>query len=203
MSLGDGLRSVVVERWARQIARGGAVTHEHYPASDASLDALSRSGIDTLWVQVRDPRDAAYSAWQMRRHWFSTPDRQSAETDLNDRTAIRKFTELCLELSEWVDGWISAAENPDHRPRIEFVEYHKVTRDLPCTLKRMLGAHYDDQFDAKVRDHIDRLAGGEVTPRNFRKGEGGEWRNFISPEVQAEIYGKISDRTKRLLNLAP
>jgi hypothetical protein len=56
----------VVERWVRQVNRGGAVTHNHFPATGGNLEALARAGVERIFVQVRDPREAI---WSLHHHF--------------------------------------------------------------------------------------------------------------------------------------
>jgi hypothetical protein len=176
--IGEGLRSMVVSRWAVQVARGGAVTHEHFRAVPQNLAALRDAGVRVLWVQVRDPRDAAFSLARMREDYarFFPPEPDHASDD--------SFVRDCQQLANWINEWIDARDR--HDINVQFVFFSKVTNDLEGTMAKMF-----------PKSEPSTLAPRKI---NFRLGTGGEWR-MRSTASQQRAWGVIPANVKTLLQL--
>ena len=193
VSLGEGMQSVIVRKWAEQFARGGATTHEHFQAIDLNLNTLKDAGIREMWVQIRDPRDAAYSARKMEESWV-LPRRVApqAETNLNRE---EQFIATCLMLSQWIDGWVTASQTHDRQIEIKFITFREVTSDLAGAIRKIF-AHCPGAADRA----IDQWTG---TGPNFRRGISGEWRDHYSSGVRAAVWSKITSNVRSVLDLSP
>jgi hypothetical protein len=178
MCIGEGLRSIVVKRWAVQVARGGTVTHEHFRATPENLAALRDAGIRALWVQVRDPRDAAFSLAQMREDYSRM---LPPEVDpLSDET----FVEDCQRLANWIGEWIDARDRDD--VNAHFITFAEVTSNLAGTIAKIFPGY--ESSNVVLRQ------------TNFRRGIGGEWR-VHSPASQERAWSVIPTNVKAILKL--
>jgi hypothetical protein len=176
--IGEGLRSMVVSRWAAQVTRGGAVTHEHFRAVPQNLAALRDAGVRILWVQVRDPRDAAFSLARMREDYarFFPPEPDHASDD--------SFVWDCRQLANWINEWIDARERLGIN--VQFVSFSEATNDLEGTMAKMF-----------PENKPSRLAPRKL---NFRLGTGGEWR-MRSTASHQRAWDVIPANVKTLLQL--
>ena len=176
--IGEGLRSMVVSRWAAQVARGGAVTHEHFRAVPQNLAALRDAGVRILWVQVRDPRDAAFSLARMREDYarFFPPAPNHASDD--------SFVRDCQQLANWINEWIDARDR--HDVNVQFVFFSEATNDLAGTMAKM----FPESAPSRLAPH----------KANFRLGTGGEWR-MHSTASQQRAWDVIPADVKTLLKL--
>jgi hypothetical protein len=176
--IGEGLRSMVVRRWAAQVARGGAVTHEHFRAVPQNLAALRDAGVHILWVQVRDPRDAAFSLARMREDYerIFPPEPDHASDD--------SFVRDCQLLANWINEWIDARDR--HNINVEFVFFSEATNDFEGTLAKM----FPESVPSRLAPH----------KTNFRLGTGGEWR-MRSTASQQRAWAVIPADVKTLLKL--
>jgi hypothetical protein len=177
MSVGEGLRSMVVGHWAAQIARGAAVTHEHFRAIPDNLMPLKKAGVDAIWVQVRDPRDAAFSYVRMFQDNPLIADSPGIPTS-------SPFTFVCQRLANWISDWLYARDAGG--PEINFITYAEVTTDIRATIERM--------FPGKTLPAI------IPQQRNFRRGIGGEWRD-LGDEQREQAWHAIPANVKEFLKL--
>jgi hypothetical protein len=200
VSVGEGDESMVIAAWARQLAQGGAVTHEHYPATEATLKALSDSGLQQLWVQVRDPRDVAVSLRRMK----GAPPLAGEPPPTGPITPLDSahFVEFTSRFAGWIDGWLGAAERTDLGFRIGFIRYEEVASSLRESLLRVLGEAISPAIAARVDDFVERDAGNPRSRPNWRKGTGEEWRT-LPASVQRQAFDGIPERTRRFLDLKP
>lgn len=173
MSVGNAMQSVVVPGWAAQLARGGAVTHEHFRAIPINLEALRKAGVRALWVQVRDPRDAAFSLVQMR-----------AAQPLVRQPSSAAFVDDCRTLANWIDEWIAAREKSGID--ISFITFANVCGDLARTMTRIFRGQQPNRFITQTV--------------NFRHGTGGEWRALDAVSRQ-RAWDAIPAGVKNLLGL--
>ena len=185
LSLGEGLRSVVVPRWARQVCRGGATTHEHIAASPENLAALRDAGLKRLWLQVRDPRDAAFSTLLMNR-----PVGEGNPGKLDPD----RFLRLVARYAQWLDGWFVTEQNGELDVRV--VTFEEVTHRFMSTLRRMLDGHYTSQVDERAQRYI-----GSARSTNFRRGVGQEWVARFPAETCQRAWDTIPERVRDRIGL--
>ncbi len=176
--VGDELQSVVVTHWAAQLARGGAVTHEHFRALPVNLAALRDAGIRSVWVQVRDPRDAAFSLARVRH------GQPSISPHYTLRPNSDPFVADCQQMAHWIGEWIAARAGSG--PDIQFTTFADVTGNLAGTVARM--------FPGRTPRTL-------VTQnRNVRRGSGGEWRT-LDASLRQRAFDAIPADVKDLLGL--
>lgn len=185
--------AIVIERWARQVARGGAVTHEHYSARFENLECLVRAGIQKMFVQVRDPRAALWSA-------FRQSEQQS---DVFGDTELMRLSERRYELMvDWLKSWLDASVDP-RGPKIVFVQYEDVRTDFGKTILRILGEVGSTITEQDVRTHLDAASAAGRKPENFRSGDPDEWRRFMPAELKAWLWQKTVPEVREFLRMLP
>jgi hypothetical protein len=189
LSVGEGLESFPVPKWVRQVARGGTVTHEHIEAMPSHLAALRAGGLTDVWVQIREPRDAAHSLFMMT---------SNGPTKYNPQEF---FIKCSAKLSQWLDRWIVASESGSHGLNIRFVTFEEVTRNFQNTARSMLDGWITPEISGRLRRFAEDHQPSQGP--NFRKGRGGEWRDAYDASVSREAWTLIPDRVKALLDLQP
>jgi hypothetical protein len=179
--IGEGIRTVVVTRWVKQIAERGGVTHEHFRAHPVNVQALRDAGVETVWLQVRDPRDAAFSLLRM-----ADAERAKGRSYPNDLGETENFVQYCGLLSGWLDEWLSV-----DGIRVRPVGYGDVTAGLPVVLREMFG-----ELTAEQAAHADNLSVRKGP--NFRHGASRQWQATYDKDTIARASALLSDRVKEL-----
>ena len=187
------LSGLVIERWARQVARGGAVTHEHYSAQFGNLECLARAGVRKIFVQVRDPRAAQWSFFRQRE----------ARRDVVPNPGLIKMSEGRYEQSvHWIQSWLDAQADPA-APEIEFVHYENVRVDPAATIARILSQVGSPITEQQTRVHLDAAAATGRRPDNFRSGDPDEWRRFMPADLKDWLWQKTSPQVRDLVRMQP
>lgn len=194
-SVGKGPYSIVVPSWADQVAEGGAVTHEHFRPHSENLSALYNSRIKTIWVQIRDPRDAAYSSLRMVEDHEGTMYGQNRR--LTDKPQL--FVDSCRAMAMWIDEWLRAAENSDSELQVSIIQFEDVTRDLNGVFERVFSERFDAEAKKKLAEFQINWRRGDVLQRNFRTGKSAsEWRREYGDEIVDKINAEIPDSVRSL-----
>jgi len=98
---------------ADQIAEGGAVIHNHIQALTDNADALKKSRVKTIWILVRDPRDAVCPLQKMNKIYTNAFDDADHRRDDRNDMLERQFISACRNFSQWVSDWITVSKCPD------------------------------------------------------------------------------------------
>ncbi len=200
-SLGEGMRSFVVARWASQIAEGGAVTHEHFQALPVNIDALSRSGINKIWILVRDPRDAAYSLRKMDGAYDLGSVMPSQLADDSEGSKNQQFIVDCRYFTQWISDWIDASLQTDLSFEISFITYDELTTDLPLVIAKMFSGHLNAELSGRVKSFLSQWDADSEVRRNFRSGKGREWCSQHSAETIEEVNAAIPESVRSVLKI--
>lgn len=200
VSVGEGLQAVVVTHWLQQIMKGGVVTHEHFFAC-LNLNQLAESGIEEIFVQVRDPRDVAFSVARMAEDWQARGV-EMASPDLSTATArAEQFLYDNKIAADWIADWVYAPQRTRRlKLKVTFIMYDQVVQNLSGTFEQLFGA----RFDAPARERLQSLlsdSGGRGA--NFRSATGGEWRKAFPESVRLAAYEAIPQNVRELLSLKP
>lgn len=181
----------VVDAWAKCVAQGGCVTHEHTSASHGNPERLAEAGIRKIIVQIRDPRASTASLYH---HFFGTEPKAEY---------ARSFKEFAAEyyghLAGWVDGWLCYADQVEKAIEVRIVTYDAIRAEAADAIAGAIGfATGLDRRDA-VDDHLnDRAARGEL-PHNFRKGEPENWRGMADSDLIEWFWGNTPGRVRSYL----
>lgn len=203
VSVGEGIHSLVVPDWLRQVRRGGAVTHEHFYGC-LNLSQLAASGLTEVFVQVRDPRDVAYSVARMTEDWHAKGV-EPATLDFSDDEATRgrQFVHDTKIAADWIADWMLVPKrSKDLGLIVTFLHYEDVVSDLPRTFERIFRDRFDEPSRARLAELISPAA-GQVRGKNFRSGIGGEWRSVFSEATQKAANEAIPLDVQKLLSLEP
>lgn len=189
-SVGGIVSGWVVRKWAAQINRGGATTHEHYPALTANIDALVQAGVRKVFVQVRDPR----AAWWSYFH------------HINRRPDIAKESpgphQWYSEATMWLQGWIDASRAPGCPLKVVFVRYDDVRLKPMETIKLIVDEScYSLPMAEMARFFEKRRQSGRALD-NFRVGEPDEWRRGLAPDLAAQFWRNTPEPVRDLLQMA-
>ena len=97
----------VIPGWARQVALGGAVTHEHFGPSTHNLDAIKAAGLRHVAVQIRDPRQTLISYVHIDAVIEMMPE--AAKSEVTDRVgwALQSYFG---QMVRWIGDWAEIAD---------------------------------------------------------------------------------------------
>ncbi len=173
ISLGVAFRSAVAPRWLDRFARGGCAIHGHLLASDWNLALLERSGVKDVFVQYRDPREAAWSALKSR------PQSLDAEAFFDMHLAF---------LPRWLAGWLDLRDKGCSF-RLHFIDYADIASDPRAVLENILETAGHSHAPAALEKVVE-AATGNLHRYNFRRGDRDEWRRMMTPEMveKADAY---------------
>ncbi|XP_057802375.1 cytosolic sulfotransferase 5-like [Salvia miltiorrhiza] len=180
----------------------------HVPHS--SLPKLMRSGSKCKIVYVaRDPKDALVSEW----HFL-------AKAWVLERTMAEAFEQFCEGLNMYgpfwdhvLGYWKQSLENPE---RVLFLKYEDMKARPAVEVRRVaefLGCAFSaEEEEAGEVDRIvelcsfEALSGLEVNKKGkqevtgidksafFRRGEVGDWKNHLSPEMAKKIDRIVEEK---------
>lgn len=114
----------IVRKWAMQVSRGGATTHDHFPGQVANIEALAQAGIRKIFIQIRDPRAA----------WWSFIHRAVRSSDVTSLASSP--LDWYGNAIKWLPSWIEVAWSSDGPFQISFVSYDDVRLRLTDTIER-------------------------------------------------------------------
>jgi hypothetical protein len=186
IGLPDGL---VIGRWAEQIARGGAITHEHYPGSAVNIKTLAEAGAGKIFVQVRDPR-AAW--WSLSQNAHRKPD--IAAVALSPQ-------EWYSDAIRWLQSWIDASRAPNCPFQVVIVLYDDVRLMPEDTIERIFDEIGYRIPRAEIARYFDARSQSGRTPENFRVGEPEDWRRGMPPELAADFWRETPESVRDLLSM--
>ncbi len=189
-SMGSFPNHTVVKNWAHNIAEGGCVTHEHFSGIEENIQQLIWAGVRNVYVQIRDPRAAAWSYL----HHTAPSYRQRGETlTLEDIM----HTEYYPYAIAWIESWLDAQNEFKDKINIEFLPYDEVVRDTRTILLRLLTSQYRPEID----QYMKKTATADFKPMHFRHGEKEEWRTHFSEALQGEAWNQTPLRVRELLKM--
>jgi len=185
------MHATVVPGWATELGRGGAVTHEHFPASDQNLAALARAGVTKIVVQVRDPRQAFLSfIHHLARHKHSPTVGDLLDFDF-DAAAAESLQVLYVAMIDWIQAWVAISERPNAL-KLHFLRYDAFVADKPRCVEDLLSffgvSGNEDVLENRIRK---KETSGDWL--NLRVADPEEWRRSFSPETQRILSTLLPD----------
>jgi len=183
--------SWVFQGWAEQLKAGGAVTHEHYPASNGNVECLVDAGVKRVFVQVRDPRATLWSLYHHgieRIHVVSNSAHPDAMMVDWYKSALR-----------WLVSWKTAAEQA--ALDVHFIHYDDVRLHPARTLAQIGALSGSAMTEEEVERHLDARA-GSGKPENLRLGDPDDWRRNMPQRLQDEIWDKTPEEVRTFLGLS-
>lgn len=178
--------------WLEMFLEGGAITQDHFPASDFNCGVLSDRGKLDVFVTVRDPRAAARSAV----HHATRPDSVSPGT-LEEMIA----KECTTNFIPWLQGWIASAQNTSLPYKVHWVPFIDIKSDLPATVRRICSVLRD-------RGHpvLERFAKADAVEEvrvHYVAGDDDAWRSEVGDKVRSEMWEACTPEIRDLLALEP
>ena len=167
VSLGAFPNYWLVPVWLDRFLRGGGILHDHFGASEFNVGLLRDRGVRSVFVLVRDPREAASSYTKM------TYGARSTESDLESTYSKRYIP--------WLRGWLDAEK---HR-QIE-VRWIRTTDVIsgPDSLRKVL-ASMTAEAESSLAAQNDDVTLVRV---NFSGGDSDAWRRAASPHLQQKMW---------------
>jgi hypothetical protein len=168
-SIGEFPNSWLMPSWLRRVARGGAILHDHFGASEFNLVQLREQGINTVFVLMRDPRAAAVSAAKMQY------GEQPKDGDIE--AAYLKYI-------SWLRSWIDAEWSA--QIEIRWIKSQDVTREpasLKAVLTTILGAN---------SNFADQISNVPLAIANFTGQPLDGWREAVSPQLRSKMWNLLS-----------
>ncbi|HET7803285.1 MAG TPA: hypothetical protein VFL53_03515 [Pseudolabrys sp.] len=163
VSIGKFPNCWLMPAWLKRIARGGAILHDHFGASEFNVGALRDQGIDRVFVLVRDPRAAAVSA---------------AKMEFGDRPGEADVDAAYSKYISWLHDWIDAEKSA--KIKIRWIRSRDVTHGsagLNAILTAILGSGFTDQ-----------ISRASLAIANASGQRPDEWREAISPQLLSKMW---------------
>lgn len=199
-TIGNPLEGVILEKWMREITRGGCIMHDHFGARPENLAALKQCGIGHIHVLIRDPRAVAFSLRNMGEEMGvaeSVSERfgivSKGDHDANDSSYFCSSVAL---LSRWIEMWMEASASGIE---VRFVHFADLTADPAGVMGGML----DTSGAAKYRDRLVTTLAERGKGSNFRSGNDQAWRQRIAADVAHDAWSLIAQPVRELLDLEP
>jgi len=189
-SVGGVRNGWVVSRWAAQINRGGATTHEHYRALTTNVDALVQAGVRRIFVQIRDPRAA----------WWSFFHHATSRSDVAWRVPPPEV--WYADAINWLTSWIDARSRPDGPFRVVFVSYDDMRLRPEDTIGRIFEEVGYCVPNTEIARYFDARRQSGRRPENFRVGEPDDWRRGLAPDLAAQFWRDTPVSVRDLLSMA-
>ncbi len=189
-SVGGVRNGWVVRRWAAQINRGGATTHEHYRALTTNIDALLETGVRKIFVQIRDPRAA----------WWSFFHHATSRSDVAGPAPSAR--EWHADAIRWLTSWIDASVAPGCPLKVVFISYDDVRLRPVDTIGKIFDEVGYSVNGAQIARYFDSRKQSGRRPENFRVGEPDDWRRGVPPELAAEFWRNTPESVRDLLFMA-
>lgn len=181
-SFGQFPSLVAVPSWLDTLRQFGGVTHDHLLPTSWTEKAIVAAGITDVFIQYRDPRAAAWSAYmQYPEH------------------SIERFTSHLDWFNEWLHGWLRIW---DATPpfRMHFISYDEV-RSHPRQVFLSILEICGHEVDCQILDATLVRAADEKHLYNFRSGDPEEWQKMLEPRFIALADTRLSPRVRECLRL--
>ncbi|MCE9561125.1 MAG: hypothetical protein K8U57_03625 [Planctomycetes bacterium] len=192
VTIGHPMLATVYAKWVAAIVKGGAVTHDHFAATDVNLAALREGGLTQIWVLVRDPRSAFWSYEKMQMEY----DGVSSESRM-DRAAVTRAVRM---LSNWIASWVRAKEAGFP---VKFVFFRQLTESPGNVMGEILTSSGAGRFVPLLHETLQQRAERGKVSSNFRKGDDEAWRAGVPAELHEAIWEVIDPSVKQLLGMKP
>jgi hypothetical protein len=189
ISAGNFPDRFLVPSWLDMFLEGGAITQDHFAASDFNLGVLQGRGPRDIFVLIRDPRAAARS----QVHHLARG------RDGGGEPLARRIERQCSEnFVPWLQAWIDCANNEKLPFRIHWLTYRDACRDpgaILCKIAGVLGA------DNKA---IAAFAYAHSLPEermHFVDGHDDAWRREIGSSSRDLLWQACTSEMKTMLDL--
>jgi hypothetical protein len=177
-TFGQFPKLVAIPRWLQTLRQFGGVTHEHLMPTTWTLECIVSAGITDIFVQHRDPRAAAWSAYMQHP----------------EHPEIERFIRSLKHFNEWLDGWLGIR---DAKPpfRLHFISYDDV-RNKPEQVFNLIFEVSGHKVNQEALRASLVKASNEKHNYNFRSGNPKEWREMLPPDHVAMSNTLLTPRVE-------
>src|SRR5258708_19261337 len=174
--------------WLDMFLEGGAITQDHFAASDFNLGALQGRGPPDIFVLIRDPRAPA----RPQLHHL-------ARGDGGGEPLARRIQRQCLEnFMPWLQGWIDCANNKKSPFRIHWLTYRETCRDTGAILRKIAGVLGADNKSISAFSHAHSLQEDRM---HFVHGHDDAWQREVDSPTRDRLWQACTAEMKALLDL--
>jgi hypothetical protein len=179
----------LVPSWLDMFLEGGAITQDHFAASDFNLGVLQGRGPRDIFVLIRDPRAAARS----QAHHLARG------RDGGGEPLARRIERQCIEnFIPWLQAWIDCADNKKLPFRIHWLTYHEVCRDPGAILRKIAGVLGADNKTIAAFAYAHSL---QEERMHFVDGHDDAWRREVGSSSRDLLWQACTAEMKAMLDL--
>ncbi|WP_193173689.1 sulfotransferase domain-containing protein [Nisaea nitritireducens] len=172
----------VIPSWARQFAKGGALTQEHLPGTDENIDALVKAGVRKIVVHLRRPEQAIISAEFHNEKVAATSPildptiRQPNPENRKERLEESLHRDLPVR-AKWVADWMHARSSRDDID-IHLSTFEQLVTDPSLSISEI--CHF---YEVPMQKNRIELENYRSERNHFRSGRLDEWKEeFTEPQ---------------------
>jgi hypothetical protein len=189
ISAGNFPDRFLVPSWLDMFLEGGAITQDHFAASDFNLGVLQGRGPRDIFVLVRDPRAAARS----QVHHLARGRDGSSEP------LARRIERQCTEnFIPWLQAWIDCANNEKLPFRIHWLTYREVCQDPGAILRKIAGVLGADNKAIAAFAYAHSL---QEERMHFVDGHDDAWRREVGSSIRDLLWQACTAEMKAMLDL--
>lgn len=189
ISAGSFPNRFLVPSWLNMFLEGGAITQDHFAASDFNLGVLQGRGPRDIFVLIRDPRAAARS----QAHHLARG------RDGGGEPLARRIERQCIEnFIPWLQAWIDCADNKKLPFRIHWLTYHEVCRDPGAILRKIAGVLGADNKTIAAFAYAHSL---QEERMHFVDGHDDAWRREVGSSSRDLLWQACTAEMKAMLDL--
>jgi hypothetical protein len=189
ISAGNFPDRYLVPSWLDMFLEGGAITQDHFAASDFNLGVLQGRGPRDIFVLIRDPRAAARS----QVHHLARG------RDGGGEPLARRIERQCTEdFIPWLQAWIDCANNKKLPFRIHWLTYGEVCRDPGAILRKIAGVLGADNKTIAAFAYAHSL---QEERMHFVDGHDDAWRREVGSSSRDLLWQACTAEMKAMLDL--
>jgi hypothetical protein len=180
---------VAVPHWIATLDRFPGITHDHTDPKPVVIDSLRRYWKGPIFIQVRDPREAAWS-------YIGTLNKGIESSKWVVEEAF--FLNLVRTYSDWVDAWLNVPE--DIMEKIHFLHFDDI-KSTPVKIFEKLIREATGKFD---QNHFSEWLMEKMSNKenyNFRKGDSLDWKNNLPSACVEKSVEYLSNDVRRFLSI--
>lgn len=179
---------VGVPHWIATLDRFPGITHDHSDPKPVLIDSLRCYWKGPVFIQVRDPREVAWSHIGTLKNGIDS-SKWVVEEDF--------FLDVVRTYSDWIDAWLNVPE--DIMEKIHFLHYEDI-KSAPGKVFEKLVRAATGKFD---RDHFSEWLTESMSNKdyNFRKGDSQDWKNNLHAACVEKSVEYLSKDVRNFLSI--
>jgi hypothetical protein len=189
ISAGNFPDRYLVPSWLDMFLEGGAITQDHFAASDFNLGVLQGRSPRDIFVLIRDPRAAARS----QVHHLARG------RDGGGEPLARRIERQCTEnFIPWLQAWVDCANDKKLPFRIHWLTYAEVCRDPGAILRKIAGVLGADNKTIAAFAYAHSL---QEERMHFVDGHDDAWRREVGSSSRDLLWQACTAEMKTMLDL--